>query len=94
MPERAIKSDELPEPSAELVLWRVSVEAFIACAGRKRSEKFLRLMAEKLANEDNLASVFQIRPNSDAVRVSKARKQAVAMFEKYLPIFLARLPRD
>jgi hypothetical protein len=94
MPERAHKPEELPPPSAELVLWRVSVEAYLACAGKKRSERFLQLMAEKLANEENLSQVFQIRPTEDAIRVRRARREAVAMFERYLPIFLARLPRD
>lgn len=94
MPELAHSPEDLPPPSAELVLWRVSVEAFIASAGRKRSERFLRLMAEKLANEENLSQVFHIRPSADALRVQRARREAAAMFERFLPVFLARLPPE
>lgn len=79
----------LPPPSAEMVLWRTSVQAFIAVCGRRKGERFLRLMAEQLAMEDNLSSVFQIRPTSDRERVRLARQQAAKMFEAYLPIFLA-----
>lgn len=90
----ARETEELPPPAAAIVLWRVSVEAFIATAPRRRSETFLRLMAEMLASEENLSAVFHIRPTSERAAVAKARREAAAMFEKLLPLFLARLPRD
>jgi hypothetical protein len=85
---------ELPAPSAELVLWRTSVQCFLAVSGRKRADRFLRMMADRLAQEDNLSSVFQIRPQSELSNVRIARKQAAAIFERYMPIFLAQLPDD
>lgn len=84
-------TQELPRPSAELVLWRVHVEAQIEVLGRKKAERYLRTMADKLAWEDNLAAVFQIRPHTEQRLVSIARQQAVAIFERHLPIFLAAL---
>jgi hypothetical protein len=95
MPERALRPPvELPPPSAELILWRASMQAFIAVSGRKRGERFLRTVAEKLALEDNLSSVFQIRPTSETGAVQKARREAAEIYERYLPILLAQLPRD
>lgn len=88
------EADDLPAPDPALVLWRVAVEAFIASSPRRRSETFLRLMAEMLASEENLSALFHIRPSSERAAVAKARRGAVAYFEKLLPLFLARLPRE
>jgi hypothetical protein len=60
--------------------------------GRRKADRFLRLIAEKLASEENLAQVFSIRPSSEAAEVREVRRQAVALFGRYLPLFLARLP--
>lgn len=87
-------NDELPPCSAELVLWRVHVEATLAVLGRKKAERCLRLMAEKLAGEENLSSVFQLRPATDAGSMRRSRRQAATAFQRYLPLFLARLPRE
>jgi hypothetical protein len=87
-----IEPDELPAPSAELVLWRVSLEVFISSLGRRKAERFLQLMADKLAGEESLSAVFHIRPSSEQGRVRAARRQAAAIFAAYSPIFLARLP--
>lgn len=70
------------------------MECFLATMGRKKAERFLRLMAEKLASEENLSSVFQIRPTSEETEVARARRQAVEMYRRYLPIFLARIPLE
>lgn len=84
----------LPPASAELVLWRVHVEAFIAVMGRKKAERYLQLMAVKLADEENMAAVFHIRPAREQDSVRHARTQAAAIFQRYMPIFLARLRDD
>lgn len=85
---------QLPPASAELVLWRVHVEAFIAVMGRKKAERYLQLMAVKLADEENMAAVFHIRPVREQESVRIARTQAAAIFQRYMPIFLARLRND
>lgn len=92
VPEFLAQESELPPPSAELVLWRVHVEAMVVALGRKKGERYLRLMADKLAFEDGLASVFQIRPASMHADVRRTRRQAASVFERYMPIFLAALP--
>jgi hypothetical protein len=95
LPEFAVKGEaELPAPSAELVLWRTSVQAFIAVCGKRKAEKFLRIMSERLAHEDNLSSVFQIRPVSEQAAVRVARRQAAVVFDRYLPLFLAGMPDE
>jgi hypothetical protein len=76
-----------------LVLLRVFVESYLATAPRKKGEKFLRMAGEALAEEELLASVFQIRPSRQHAAVRRARKEAAAIFERYLPVWLARLPR-
>lgn len=85
--------DALPDPAAGLVLWRVSIEAFLAVSSRKKGEEFLAVMADKIASEENLAEVFTIRPQTQREEVRRARKQAADLFARYLPVFLARLPR-
>lgn len=91
MAERSRAASELPEPSAELVLFRVHVEAMLAVMGPKKGERYLRLMAEKLASEENLSALFHIRPRSDDAAVQRARSQAAELFRRHLPIFLARI---
>lgn len=83
----------MPPPSPELVLWRASVQALLATMGRRKGERFLRIMAEQLAGEDNLSSVFNIRPTSEHARVRVVRRQAAEMFRRYVPVFLAGLAR-
>ena len=84
-------TEQLPPPSAELVLWRVQTEAIISVLGRRKGERFLRVMADKLANEENMSAVFQIRPSSERGAVSRARQEAAEIFKRLLPLFLARL---
>lgn len=84
----------LPEPSAELVLWRTSMQCFVATCGRKKGERFLQMMADRLSQEENLSSVFHIRPASEHAKVRKARQQAAEVYRRYLPIFLAGLGSD
>jgi hypothetical protein len=92
VPEFQASPEELPPPSAELVLFRVHVEAMVATMGRKRAERYLRAMAEKLAWEEGLASVFHIRPIAQHAEVRRTRQQASAIFERMLPVFLAAIP--
>lgn len=86
------EADDLPEPDAAVVLWRVSVQAFIATAPRRRSERFLKAMAETLASEDAVSDILPIRPRGDHAAVQRARREAVAAFRQLLPAFLAALP--
>lgn len=70
------------------------MEAHLATLSRKRGERFLRLMAEKLAEEQNLSEVIAIRPSSQQQAVRRSRRQAAELFERLLPILLARLPEE
>lgn len=87
----------LPEPSAELVLIRVAVEAYLATAHLKprlRARAFLDVASRTLADEESVALLFPIRPKRDHASVSQARREAIAMFRQFLPTFVARLPRE
>lgn len=90
--ERQSETDDLPAASAEAVLIRVAITSFIAINGRKKSERFLRLMAETLASEDAVSEILPIRPATDHASVQKARRGALALFRAQLPVFLAKLP--
>jgi hypothetical protein len=92
VPEYALLDSELPPPSAEMVLWRITMQALLASLPRKRAERLLREAAETLAAEENLTSVLQIRPVKDHAAVRQARRQAAAIYARYLPLFLAGLP--
>lgn len=97
MPELASEPDELPCPSAELVLIRVMVTAFLKTAHmkpRSRAREFVRIASDLLADEESAALVFPIRPASQQQHAARARRQAVAMYRQYLPVFMAALPHE
>jgi len=82
---------ELPAPDPALVLLRVFIEAHLATVSRRKGERFLRLIAEKLASEESLAEVFAIRPHPKRAEIQRARRQAAELFGVYLPTFVAVL---
>lgn len=84
-------SAEMPEPSAELTLIRVLVEAHLATCSRKKGERFLRLTAEKLADEESLSAVIPFSGASQHSGVRTARRQAAEVYRRLLPLFIARL---
>lgn len=97
MPEIASRLTDLPAPSPELVLVRVCVEAYLATAHvkpRQRARAFLRVASTILADEESVALTFPIRPSADARAVTEARRQAIAVFRQYIPVFMARLPDE
>lgn len=91
MPERAAIQGELPLPSAEIILWRVSIQAFIAVSGRRKAERFLRAMSEQLADENALTSVLPIQPSPHDAAIRRARREAAEAFSRYLPMFVAQM---
>lgn len=93
MREFSAQSEDMPDPAAALVLWRVSVEAFLEVSSRKKGEEFLSVIAGKLASEESLSQVLTIRPEIQRSAVQRARREAGELFRRYLPVFLARLPR-
>lgn len=86
--------EELPEPSAELVLIRVFVAAHVSTISRRRGEAFLRRTAELLENEESVASLVPIRPMAQAAAMNRARREALAVFRTYLPALIASLSKE
>lgn len=91
MPELLAEPGEVPEPSVELLLLRVFAESYVATAPRKRGERFLRTVGEKLAKEVNLSAAIPIRPTSGRASMMVAQKQAAEVYLRWLPTFLARV---
>lgn len=81
----------MPAPSAELVLVRVMIESIIDVAGKKKGERLLTAMAERLSHEERLCAVLKIRPATDDAAVRRARGDAMVWYRQCLPIFMARL---
>lgn len=96
-PETVPKAEELPAPSAEMVLIRVAIESYLATAHmkpRERSRAFFDKASSILADEESVALLFPIRPASGHSSVSRARREAVAIWQAFAPTFLARIPRE
>lgn len=91
----ASASEELPAPSAELVLIRVMVCSYLATSGerpKRRGAAFLSEAARLLENEDTVALLLPIRPASQHAELARARRRAVTLFRQLLPTFVASLP--
>lgn len=91
MPHPEVEPTELPEPSAQLVIARVCLEAHFELLGPKKGRRFLQSVVTKLSDEEQLASVAFIRPSKDAAAVARARRQALAWVKACAPIFVAKL---
>ena len=92
MSEAAPPPEDLPPPSAELVLYRVHVEALIATLGRRKAEKYLRTASEIFATEQSLSAVLMFRPMAQQEPLMRARRAAAYWFKQALPTFIARIP--
>lgn len=60
---------------------------------RRKAEKVLRVMAELMASEAAVSALLPIRPATEHAAVQQARREAVAVFQRTLPVFLAMLDR-
>ncbi|HEY9219513.1 MAG TPA: hypothetical protein VIO94_15810 [Phenylobacterium sp.] len=90
--ERPSSADDMPPPSAEIVLVRVAISAYLATNSRKKGDAFLRAMAEILRDEESLSSIVPIRPAPNAANLQGARRGAIALFRALLPTLIAKLP--
>lgn len=91
--ESALRSvDELPEPTAEQVLFRNHVLAMMRIIGRKKGLRYLKLMSEQLALEAGLSNVTSIRPHRMARKVQISREQAAMLWHGLQPMLVAALP--
>lgn len=91
--KQPLDAEELPAPSAELVLLRVLVQAHLATAPRRRGEAFLRVVSEILSTEERVTLLFPTRPKSQQSAVTDARRKAMAQFRQLLPAFISSLRR-
>lgn len=89
--------DDLPAPSPELILWRLSIQAHLATAHlprRRRARAFLEQIASGLADEEAFSTLTVLRPPADHAALTRARRQAVRAFRALLPMFTAKLPPE
>lgn len=92
--QRVAVGEELPPPSAELVLIRVFVTAYLATTTPRRANAFLREAARLLESEESVALLLPIRGASQYAQVAMARRSAVALFRQLMPTFVACLPGE
>lgn len=93
--DRDAVAEELPSPSAELVLIRVFVSAYLRTAHekpRRRAPALLEHAARLLDNEESVALLLPIRPPAMRAELSRARRQALTMFRQLLPSLIASVP--
>lgn len=86
------KGQDLPAPSAEIVLIRVFVQAYLATTSRRRADAFLQHAAGILEDEESVSLLLPIRPSWQHGAVARARRGAVAIFRQVLPALIASLP--
>lgn len=91
--ERASERDAMPAPSAEIVLMRVAISAYLETNSKKKGDAFLRSMAEILRDEESLSAIVPIRPAVNAKDVAHARRGAIALFRALLPTFVAKVQK-
>lgn len=91
--ERSLPSD-VPVPTAEMILLRVCISAYLADLPKSKAQRYLQRVAEALANEEAMSSVVPIRPSPQQAQLDRARRRAIALFRMCLPIFLACMGLD
>lgn len=85
--------DRAPPPatSPELILWRIQTAAMVGVLGPKKGQRFLRSMAELMANEESIAEITPIRGAASYAAIREARRAAIALYRQALPTLIARL---
>jgi hypothetical protein len=84
-------------PTAEMVLIRVFVSAFLATADEKpkrRARAFLDAATRMLADEESVSVLLPHMPAAERLAVNRARRQAITLYRALLPTFVAKLPPE
>lgn len=87
-------AEELPAPSAELVLLRTGAQAVVRTFGKRKGERFIREWAALLASEESVRMLFPARAPSDREAVTLAQRRALAWFRQVAPVLIATLPHS
>jgi hypothetical protein len=83
--------EDLPPPTALAILFRVAMTHWLGSLPKSEALSVLRGMAEDLATEESLASVMLLRPPPEQAAVNRARREAISLFRRLLPVWLAAL---
>jgi len=86
-PEQSVTPGELPEPSAELTLTAVILRAQLRTLKPKARQRYLRAIAETLAEFEAHSSVVRIRGREHDEAVAQTRKEAAAWLRATLGAF-------
>lgn len=81
------------KPTPEHVLFQVQTIALVRVLGKKRAEPFIKAMAEELARRQSYAEATPIRAAATYPAKRDATREAVDVFMRDLPMFLAAVPR-
>lgn len=82
------------DPVVNAITLQKLMESLVILLGRKKGERLITLMAELLAQHENLSAVFPLRPAQGFAERRRASQMAAARFEACLPVLLARVPRE
>lgn len=86
--------EELPPPSAPLVVVRTGAQALIRALGRRKAEKFVREWATLFSTQESVELLLPARTPSERRAVAKAQREAMAWFREVLPTLLASIPKE
>jgi hypothetical protein len=91
MPIPRSEHSDLPEPSPELILLGVFVQAYISTHGPKKGERFLREAASVFEQYESFAEVIPIRRKDEHAAIAASRRTAYAWFRQMLGVYMAKL---
>ena len=85
------EADDLPPPSAELVMLRVLIEAHLATHSRRKAARFLEAVNDLFDQHDQLRNAYRLRPDVYDDQVVEARRKARNWFNRLMSVYLRRL---
>lgn len=84
-------SEQLPAPSAELVLILALVEEFVAELPRKKRIPYLARVTTNLESRVQRASILRIRPAFRDPETAEATRQAHAFWRQAIGVVMSRM---
>lgn len=93
-PSATAPDSDAPPLSPELILWRNTTAALVATLGPKKARHFLRTLAARFGEEENITHLFPMRPSPVRKAMAAARQQACAYFRACLAELISSLPSE
>lgn len=81
-------SDDVPDPTPELILWANFMETALSMLSNKDKLRFLAEFDARFAQKTGPENVTRIRPSAKDEALRRAIRQAHAWYRRCLPVFL------